>query len=88
MDPRVLQGGFRVAVLIFVVSLITLPMQDRASAEFVVTAMGLVVGALFIAVIVGLARLATPGIPGDRVPQGDKAEAGRYNSTDHQEGKT
>ena len=86
MDPRVLEAGFRIAVLILVLSLVTLPFQDPASAEFVVTVLGLVVGTLFVGVVVALARLATPRIPSDRVPHGDKPHEGRYKGRDHQEG--
>ena len=63
MDPRTGQAAFRIAVLILGTSLAILPFQDRASREFVVTIMAALVGALFIGVVLLMARLSAPPLP-------------------------
>lgn len=72
MDPQTGQAAFRIAVLILGTSLAILPFQDRTSPEFVVTIMAALVGALFVGVVLVMARLAAPPLPPRRVGQRDK----------------
>jgi hypothetical protein len=76
VDPVLLRGGFRIGFLIAIVALITLPFQRPESAEFVVTVLALVMGALFAGLVVLVGRLSSPPIP----RSGDKASASRYNN--------
>ena len=75
MDPLVIRGAFRLAFLIVFVALVTLPFQDRSSAEFVVTVMALVVGLVFVAGVALLARWSAPRLP----EQNDKPRGTGYN---------
>ena len=63
MDPQLLRGGFRIGIVILGLALITLPLQPRDSAEFVVTVMAAIVGAAFVIGIALLARGANPRVP-------------------------
>jgi hypothetical protein len=76
MDPELLKGGFRIGFLIAIVALVTLPFQRPESAEFVVTVLALVMGALFAGLVVLVARLSSPPIP----RSDDKPAPSRYNS--------
>ena len=58
MDPIALQAALRVAILILLASLVMLPFQPTNSAEFVVTVLAAVVGAVFVGLVVLLARLS------------------------------
>jgi len=62
VDPRVLGAAFRIAVLILGTALVTLPFQRPGSAEQVVTVLAAVVGVLFTATVLAMARL-TSGRP-------------------------
>jgi hypothetical protein len=66
MDPEVLRGGFRIAVLVFGLSVLMLPFQPRDSAEFVVTVLAALVGGAFVLGVALLARSANPPLPGAR----------------------
>jgi hypothetical protein len=57
VDPRILGAGFRIAVLILGTSLVTLPFQRAGSAEQVVTVLAALVGLLFTATVLAMARL-------------------------------
>ena len=65
MDPQVLKAGFRVAVLLAFVAGILLLFEPRDSAEFVVSALTLCIGLLFIAVVAILVRYSTPRMPAE-----------------------
>ena len=65
MDPQVLRAGFRVAVLLAFVAGILLLFEPRDSAEFVVSALTLCIGLLFIAVVAILVRYSTPRMPAE-----------------------
>ena len=80
MDPRTGQAGFRIAVLILGTSLAILPFQDRASREFVVTIMAALVGALFVAVVLAVNRLASPPLPPRGPRAGDKPVRTSFNA--------
>jgi hypothetical protein len=66
IDPRLLRGGFRIGVFIFVLAAVTLPFQPRDSAEFVVTVMSAVIGGSFVVGIVALTRWGERPIPNDK----------------------
>ena len=74
--PELLRGALRIGVLVFGLAVLTLPFQPRDSAEFVVTVMAAVVGALFVLGVLLLGRGANP-----RVPSAGKERKG-YNSRD------
>jgi hypothetical protein len=76
MDPQLLRGGFRIGFLVTVLALITLPFQPPDSAEFVVTVLALIMGALFAALVTLVMRWSTPAIP----KSGDKPALSRYNT--------
>ena len=63
MAPQILQGGFRIGVLILGLALLMLPFQPRDSAEFVVTVLAAIVGGAFVLGIALLARSANPPLP-------------------------
>jgi hypothetical protein len=66
VDPLLLRGAFRVAVLILALALVTLPFQRPGSAELVVTVLAVTVGAIFAIGIAVLARISEPRLPDDR----------------------
>jgi protein-S-isoprenylcysteine O-methyltransferase Ste14 len=63
MDPQVLAAGFRIAVLVTAVALLLLVFEPRGSAEFVVSAMALAIGLIFVGFVAILVRYSTPRIP-------------------------
>lgn len=69
MDPRILGAGFRIAVLLVGTSLAILPFQRPGSAEQVVTVLAALVGLLFTATVLAMARLGSGRPP---VPRDDK----------------
>jgi len=73
MDPQVLRGGFRIAVLVFGLAVVMLPFQPQGSAEFVVTVLAALVGGAFMLGVTLLARAANPRLPGA------KADRKEYN---------
>jgi hypothetical protein len=76
VDPGLLRGAFRIGFLVAILALITLPFQPPESAEFVVTVLALVMGVVFAVLVVLVARLTSPPIPGTR----DKARLSGYNT--------
>lgn len=75
MAPELLRVGFRFAMLIFVLAIVLLPFQRPGSAEFVVTVLSAVVGALFLGAVVLAVRLSSTGLP----QMGDKRDEKRWN---------
>ena len=63
MDPQILKAGFRVAVLLALIGGLLLLFEPRDSAEFVVSALTVCIGLLFIGLIAMLVRYSTPRIP-------------------------
>jgi len=63
VDPQILRAGFRIAVLIAGVALFLLLFEPRDSAEFVVSAMALVIGLTFMALVAVLVWYSTPKMP-------------------------
>ena len=63
MDPQILRAGFRIAVLIAGVALFLLLLEPRDSAEFVVSAMALVIGLTFMTLVAVLVWSSTPKMP-------------------------
>jgi hypothetical protein len=63
VDPQVLRAGFRVAVLLALVAGMLLLFEPRDSAEFVVSALTVCIGLLFMALVAVLVRYSTPRIP-------------------------
>ena len=63
MDPQILRAGFRIAVLIAGVALFLLIFEPRDSAEFVVSAMALVIGLTFMGLVAVLVWYSTPKMP-------------------------
>ena len=81
MGSELLRGAFRIAVLVVLLALVTLPFQPRDSAEFVVTVLALGVGVAFMLAVAALARHA-----GGEPPR-DKRSVGRYNQRNPARGK-
>ena len=63
MDPQILRAGFRIAVLIAGVAFFLLVVEPRDSAEFVVSAMALVIGLAFMTLVAVLVWYSTPKMP-------------------------
>jgi hypothetical protein len=63
VDPQILRAGFRVAVLVAGVALLLLIFEPRDSAEFVVSAMALVIGLAFMSLVAVLVWYSTPRMP-------------------------
>lgn len=63
MDPQVLAAGFRIAVLVTAVAIVLLLFEPLGSAEFVVSAMALAIGLVFVSVVAVLVRYSTPRMP-------------------------
>jgi preprotein translocase subunit Sss1 len=63
MDPQVLKAGFRVAVMLALVAGVLLIFEPPSSAEFVVSALTLCIGLLFMGLVALLVRYSTPRIP-------------------------
>jgi hypothetical protein len=57
MDPQLGRGAFRIAFFIAFVALLMLLFVRPGTAEFVITVLALVIGVVFAAVIVVLARV-------------------------------
>src|SRR4051812_10758982 len=77
---EVARAALRLATLLVLLSVVTLFFQDRSSAGFVVSIMALVVSALFLTVVLVLARMSGPHAPAPRDNIGSKG----YNGTDPQ----
>lgn len=63
MDPQILRAGFRTAVLVSATAVLLVLLEPRESAEFVVSAMALVIGLLFASLVAVLIWYSTPRIP-------------------------
>jgi hypothetical protein len=63
VDPQILRAGFRIAVLVAGVALLLLIFEPRDSAEFVVSAMALAIGLIFMSLVAVLVWYSTPKIP-------------------------
>jgi protein-S-isoprenylcysteine O-methyltransferase Ste14 len=63
VDPQILRAGFRIAVLVASVAFVLLIFEPRDSAEFVVSAMALVVGLTFLVLVTVLVWYSTPRMP-------------------------
>jgi protein-S-isoprenylcysteine O-methyltransferase Ste14 len=63
VDPQILRAGFRVAVLVAGLALLLLIFEPRDSAEFVVSAMALVIGLTFMSLVAVLVWYSTPRMP-------------------------
>ena len=72
---EVTRAGLRLALLLFVLSVMTLLFEDRSSAGFVVTVMALAVSVLFVIAVLVVSRLGTA-----RIPRSDKAPERDYNT--------
>jgi hypothetical protein len=57
MNPQIGRTAFSLAIFVTVMGVLLLPFLERDSAEFVVTVLSIVVGALTILLIAILARL-------------------------------
>ena len=74
---EVARAALRLAMLLVVLSFVTLVFQERSSAGFVVTVMALVVSVIFLAVVITLARMSGPHAP----PSRDNIRSKGYNGT-------
>ncbi len=63
MHPEALKAALRLAVLIFLAAVAMLPCQRAGSAEQVATVLAAIVGGLFIAAVMLVARLTGPRVP-------------------------
>lgn len=63
MIPDLLRGGLRIAVLVLVAGLAMLPFQPGGSAEFYVSLLAAIIGAIYVLAIVLVMRLLTRGPP-------------------------
>lgn len=71
MDPELLRLGFRIGTLVTAVALVTLPFQERSSAEFVVTVLSAGIGLAFLGAVALLARVSAPSLPDDKRRRND-----------------
>lgn len=83
MGGEVTRAGLRLALLLLLLSVVTLFFQDRSSAGFVVTVMALGVSVLFVIAVLVVARLGTARLPDRSDKQADKG----YNTAVHQQGR-
>jgi hypothetical protein len=65
VDPQILRAGLRIAVLVLLLAVVTLPFQPWGSAESVVTVLAAATGLIFVVAIAVLARLSSPPLPDD-----------------------
>ncbi len=87
MDPALLQAAFRLGFVILALSLLVLPFEDRASAEFVATVLSAVIGFVFVGIVTVLARSSLPPPPRSKTRTSvDKGTAKGYNETDSHSG--
>ena len=63
MDPQILRAGFRIATFVTATAALLLLVEPRDSAESVVSAMALVIGLTFVAVVSVLVWYSTPKMP-------------------------
>lgn len=72
MGGEVTRAGLRLAMLLLLLSVVTLFFQDRSSAGFVVTLMALAVSVLFVIAVLVVARLGTARMPDRSDKRADK----------------
>ena len=63
MDPQILRAGFRIATFVTATAALLLMLEPRDSAEFIVSAMALAVGLIFVTLVAVLVWYSTPKIP-------------------------
>jgi protein-S-isoprenylcysteine O-methyltransferase Ste14 len=63
VDPQILRAGFRTAILVVATAVLLLLFEPRDSAEFVVSAMALAIGLIFVGLVAVLLWYSTPRIP-------------------------
>jgi protein-S-isoprenylcysteine O-methyltransferase Ste14 len=63
VDPQILSAGFRIAVFVTVTAVVLLAFEPRDSAEFIVSAMALAIGLIFVALVAVLVWWSTPKMP-------------------------
>ncbi|HEV2249678.1 MAG TPA: hypothetical protein VGT60_04145 [Candidatus Limnocylindria bacterium] len=63
MDPQILRAGFRIATFVTATAALLVVIEPRDSAEFVVSAMALVIGLTFVSVVAVLVWYSTPKLP-------------------------
>jgi NADH:ubiquinone oxidoreductase subunit 6 (subunit J) len=78
---EVARSALRLAMLLVVLSAVTVLFEDRSTPEFVVSVMALAVSVMFLTVVLVLARMSSA-----RSPQGDKRRSNDYNGTDPRTG--
>ena len=63
MDPQLLRAGFRIATFVTATAALLLVLEPRDSAEFIVSAMALAVGLIFVSLVAVLVWYSTPKMP-------------------------
>lgn len=63
MDPQILRAGFRIAAFVTATAAVLLIFEPRDSAEFVVSAMALGIGLIFVSLVAVLVWYSTPKMP-------------------------
>lgn len=82
MDPGLLRGAFRIAVLIFGLAAVLVVAEPPGSAEFVVSLMSLVVGVAFVGLVAVLARHGQGRPPDDKRARKADSSRGSEGGTD------
>jgi protein-S-isoprenylcysteine O-methyltransferase Ste14 len=63
VDPQILRAGFRIAAFVTATAAVLLLFEPRDSAEFVVSAMALGIGLIFVSLVTVLVWYSTPKMP-------------------------
>jgi protein-S-isoprenylcysteine O-methyltransferase Ste14 len=63
MDPQILRAGFRIAAFVTATAAVLLIFEPRDSPEFVVSAMALGIGLIFVSLVTVLVWYSTPKMP-------------------------
>jgi protein-S-isoprenylcysteine O-methyltransferase Ste14 len=63
VDPQILRAGFRIAAFVTATAAVLLIFEPRDSAEFVVSAMALGIGLIFVSLVTVLIWYSTPKMP-------------------------
>jgi protein-S-isoprenylcysteine O-methyltransferase Ste14 len=63
VDPQILRAGFRIAAFVTATAAVLLIFEPRDSAEFVVSAMALGIGLIFVSLVAVLVWYSTPKMP-------------------------
>jgi hypothetical protein len=80
---EVTRAGLRLALLLTLLSVVTLLFQDRSSAGFVVSLMALAVSVLFVIAVLVVARLGVARLPERSDKRADKG----YNTAVRNQGR-